>query len=231
MDLSIILATYNEKENIEKMINRIDNECRKNDISNEIIVVDDNSPDGTADIVKKIMRNKKNLRLLLRKKKEGLHSALFYGYKNAKGKVIGSSDADLSIDPKYISQFYKKIQEGCDLVVGSKHTKGGKVIGKPTYTIWVSKISSVLASIFFGMNLHDYNLNFRFFKKKVLPKKLKTDGNVQLAEFIYLAKKRGFKICELPIIFVERTKGKSKFNITRQTFLYLKGLIQIRFKN
>jgi dolichol-phosphate mannosyltransferase len=227
MDLSMVLATYNEKENIEDMITKIDQTCRKSRISTEIIVVDDNSPDGTADVVKKMMKKNKNVRLIVRQKREGLCPALFQGYKAAKGNIIGSSDADLSIDPKYIPQFYRKIQEGFDLVVGSKHMKGGKIVGKPAYTTIISKGSALMASIFFRMNLHDYNLNFRFFKKAVLPKKLTSKGNVQFAEFIYRAKRKGFKITELPITFVERLRGKSKFKIFRQTFYYLIGLLKI----
>ena len=228
MDLSVVLATYNEKENIEEMIDRIDRICKKNGISTEIIVVDDKSPDGTADIVRRMMKRKKNVRLIVREKREGLCPALFQGYRAAKGKVIGSSDADLSIDPKYIPQFYKKIQQGWDLVIGSKHVAGGGVVGKPAYTTVMSKGAALMASLFFGMRLHDYNLNFRFFKRNVMPKKLITKGNVQLAEFIYRAKQKHFKICELPVVFIERVKGKSKFKIFRQTFFYIIGLIKIR---
>ncbi len=230
MDLSVILATYNEKENIEEMVDRVDRECAKNRISTEIIVVDDNSPDGTAKIVQRMMKKKKNLRLILRQKKEGLGAALFHGYREAKGKVIGSSDADRSIDPKYIPIIYKKIQSGYDVVTGSRYAKGGKIIGKPAHKVLVSKGSALIASLLLGMKLHDYTLNFRFFKRKVLTKQMKSSGNVLLAEFLYSAKQRGFKIGEVPITFVERTRGKSKMKLGREIFLFLVGMLKLRLK-
>jgi len=230
MELSVILATYNEKENIEEMVSRVDDECRKNGISTEIIVVDDNSPDGTASIVRKLMKKKKNLRLIVRQKKEGLGAALFHGYREAKGKVIGSSDADLSIDPKYIPVIYKRILAGYDVITGSRYMSQSRVVGKPAHKILVSKGAALLASILLGMNLHDYTLNFRFFKKKALSKKLKSTGNVLLAEFLYSAKQQGLKIGEVPIIFVERTRGKSKMKLGREIFLFLIGMLKLRLK-
>jgi len=230
MDLSVILATYNEKENIEEMIDRVDRECAKNRISTEIIVVDDNSSDGTAKIVRKMMKKKKNVRLIVRQKKEGLGAALFHGYREANGKVIGSSDADLSIDPKYIPIIYKKIQSGYDVVTGSRYMPRAGVVGKPVHKIWVSKGAALLASILLGMDLHDYTLNFRFFKKKALSKKLKSTGNVLLVEFLYSAKQQGLRIGEVPITFVERTRGKSKMKLGREIFLFLVGMLKLRLK-
>jgi len=230
MDLSVILATYNEKENIEDMVNRVDRECEKNGISTEIIVVDDNSPDGTANIVRRMMKKNKNLRLIVRQKKEGLGAALFHGYREAKGRVIGSSDADLSINPKYIPVIYRKIQSGYDVVTGSRYMSQSRVVGKPAYKVWVSKGAALVASILLNMRLHDYTLNFRFFKKKALSKKLRSTGNVLLAEFLYSAKKNGLKISEVPITFVERTRGKSKMKLGREIFLFLIGMLKLRFK-
>jgi len=230
MDLSVILATYNEKENIEDMINRVDRECRKNGISAEIIVVDDNSPDGTAKIVRRMMEKKKNVRLIVRHKKEGLGAALFHGYREAKGRIIGSSDSDLSIDPKYIPVIYKKIQSGYDVVTGSRYMSQSRVVGKPAYKVWVSKGAALVASILLNMRLHDYTLNFRFFKRRALPKKLKSTGNVLLAEFLYSAKKNGFKIGEVPITFVERTRGKSKMKLGREILRFLIGMLKLRLK-
>jgi dolichol-phosphate mannosyltransferase len=230
MDLSVILATYNEKENIEEMVDRVDRECKKNGISTEIIVVDDNSPDGTAKIVRRLMKKKKNLRLIVRQKKEGLGAALFHGYREAKGRIIGSSDADLSIDPKYIPVIYKKIQSGYDVVTGSRYMPQSRVVGKPAHKIWVSKGAALLASILLNMRLHDYTLNFRFFKRKALSKRLKSTGNVLLAEFLYSAKQQGLKIGEVPIIFVERTRGKSKMKLGREIFLFLIGMLKLGLK-
>jgi len=232
MDLSVVIPTYNEKENIEEMVSRVDKECKRNGISAEIIVVDDNSPDGTWKIVQRMMKKKKNLRLILRKKREGLGVALFQGYQNSKGKVICSIDADLSIDPSYIPKVYKKIQDGYDLITGSRFMKAedSKVVGKPKFKVWTSKGAALLASILFRMNLHDYTLNFRTFKRKVVPKTFESKGNVFLAEFLYTAKKRGFKVGEYPITFAERTRGRSKMRRTREIFLFLIALIKLRLK-
>jgi len=230
MELSVILPTYNEKENIEEMINRVDEVCRKNKISAEIIVVDDNSPDGTGKIVRRMMKKRKNLRLVVRQKKEGLGAAVFHGYREAKGRIIGSSDSDLSIDPKYIPDIYKKLRSGYDVVIGSRYMSGAKVVGKPTHKVWASKGAALLASIILGMNLHDYTLNFRFFKRKALPKKLTATGNVMLAEFLYVAKRNGFKIGEVPITFVERKKGKSKMRLGKEMFFGLLEMLKLRLR-
>jgi len=229
MELSAIIPTYNEKDNIEELINRINRECSRHNISTEVIVVDDNSPDGTADAVRKAMKKNKNVRLIVRKKKEGVGAAIFQGYNEAKGKIVGSIDADLSIDPKYIPQVYDKIKEGYDVVTGSVYIKGAKVIGKPKLKSFISRCANIFTAILLGMNLHDYTLNFRFFKRKALPKKNKIKDNVMLVESLYYAKLNGFKLGEIPITFIERKKGKSKMRLGRLMFYGFIELMKLRF--
>lgn len=231
--LSVVIPTYNESMNIEKLIRYINYVLSENGINGEIIVVDDNSPDGTGDLVKELMFKYPNLQLLSRKKKEGLGKAHMAGYEKALGDIIVSLDADFSHDPKEIPVMLDEIKNGYDVVIGSRYIKGGKVEDKPIFNVIASKIAGLLARIGFGVNINDFTNGYRMFRKEVY-ESIKmcsfSKGNTFLAEFIYQAHKKGYKIKEIPTTFIERTKGETKTNVRLEAKALIWSIIKLRLR-
>lgn len=232
LDLSIVLPTYNEKENIAVLIPLLEKILEQNKIKGEIIIVDDNSPDGTAKEAENLNKKYKNIKLVLRKKKEGIGSALREGYNQANGDVILSMDSDMSFDTIIMLDLIKKIKEGYDLVVGKKKNYEAKTFKKAIQRN-LSKSGNKFMSIISGIKIHDFSANFRAMKKNVWETiKTKEKTNVFLFEMILMAKHYGFKIGEVPVIFKDRMYGESKINIAREIpkFLIKPVILTIRSK-
>ena len=218
--------------NIGELIQLINSVFSENNIDGEILVVDDNSPDGTGDVVRGMMTKCPNLRLLSRMKKEGLGVAHMAGYSEAHGDIMVSLDADFSHDPREIPVMLNKIKNGHDVVIGSRYVKGGKVEEKRIFNVIASKIAGILAKIGYGVNIADFTNGYRMFRKEVYESIKMCDystGNVFLAEFIYYAHKNGFKVTEIPTTFVERSEGETKTNVMREAKALVKSIIKTRF--
>ncbi len=219
---SIIIPTYNERENISNLIHAIfavlkqDNACG-NIVDFNIIVVDDNSPDGTANEVKKLMEQYP-LHLIKREGKQGIGSAYIAGFKEALSlgsDVIFEMDADFSHDPAYLPEFIKNIKES-DVVIGSRYIPGGDIKDWSWWRKIVSKTANMLARTLTGLDVNDITTGYRAYRKEVLQKinldSIKSNGYEFQAEMLYRIKEKGFKIKEIPIIFVDRRCGKSKLS-------------------
>jgi dolichol-phosphate mannosyltransferase len=228
----VILPTYNEKENIVKIISQIQN--LKLDL--DILVVDDNSPDGTSDIVKNIPKTHNNKIFVLdRKEKNGLGKAYIAGFKwalkNNYGVII-QMDADLSHNPKYLVEMLKKI-ENFDLIIGSRYTKGGGTKGWGKIRKIISRGGGLYSKIILGSHINDLTGGFKCWKSSLLKKiqldKVTSNGYSFQIEMNHLAEKSGAKILELPIIFTDRDNGKSKMSgkIVREAIW---KVWQIKFK-
>lgn len=211
---AIVLPTYNEIENIERLLNSLVR--LKGNF--KVIVVDDNSPDGTGKLVEKIAKRNKKVVVLHRKKKMGLGSAYIAGFdkaKSLKAQVILTMDADLSHNPKVIPLMVKKLEQ-FDVVIGSRHIKGGKIIGFDIFRHTLSRFAQMFSRNLLGIPVYDSSSGFRAYRVKVLedinPKSIKSQGYSFLIEMIYKISKRGYRICEIPITFEARTKGKSKLS-------------------
>src|SRR3989338_7053867 len=212
----VMIPTYNERENIGNLIDKI----LKLRIKNlRIVVADDNSPDETWRIVRDISKKNKNVRLLLRKKDRGRGSAGRDGFiycLNHDSDVVVEMDADFSPDPKYIPLMLKELKTA-DLVLGSRRVEGSKEIGR----IWLRKFVTFGANLYIrlmlGLKVRDCNSGFRCFRREVLEKinleKLESKGPAIVQEVLFKAHLKGFKIKEIPITFVDRTKGRSKLGI------------------
>ena len=211
-----MIPTYNEKENIGNLINRILELKIKN---LHIVVIDDNSPDETWKIVQNISKKKKNVHLLLRKIKRGRGYAgkdgFIYCLRHGADAVI-EMDGDISHNPKYIPLMLKELKD-VDLILGSRRVKGGKEIGRGFIRKLVTYFANLYIRILLGLKVKDCNSGFRCFKRKVLEKidlnKIESKGPAILQEVLFKAHLKGFKIKEIPITFVNRTKGKSKLGI------------------
>ena len=147
--LSIVIPTYNEKENIQKLLEKIQEEFKKNNINGEIIIVDDGSPDGTGEIAERLRKKYKNLKVFHRSGKLGLSSAVLEGWKIASMNILGVMDADLSHPAEKISEMYRLIENNeADLVIGSRYVKGGRIEGWGLYRRLLSKGATLLARVF-----------------------------------------------------------------------------------
>ena len=215
-DSIVIIPTYNEKENIENIIRYV--------FSLEkvfhILVVEDNSPDGTANIVKRLMTEfPERLFIEERKGKLGLGTAYLHGFRWAiekKYDFIYEMDADFSHNPNDLPKLYQACKDGADLAIGSRYCKGISVINWPIGRVIMSYYASVYVRTVLGMKVYDTTAGFKCYKRQVLETidldKVKMKGYGFQIEMKYSTFKLGFKIQEVPIIFVDRTEGTSKMS-------------------
>lgn len=221
--LSVIIPTYNERENIEELINRIMENKIKEEM--EAIIVDDNSPDETWKIVEEIGRKNKFVRLLRRKKKAGLTSAVLDGVKISRGEKIIIMDADLSHPPEKLKEMNKYL-ENFDLVVGSRNISGGKTIGWSHYRKIVSSGAAFLSKIVLGIKCSDPMSGFFGIRKKIIQNtEFKTKGYKILLNI--LVDNPDIKIKEIPFVFEDRKQGKSKLG-NQEIITYLRDLYCLR---
>lgn len=220
MDISIILPTYNEKENISIIIPKIIHFFEQKKVVFEILVVDDNSPDGTGQAVLDLAQKYKNIRLINRQTKEGIGAALREGYDSALGRYILSSDADLSFEIVDMGRLYDKIREGYDLVVGSRHTLGGhyeKNNIRTSIKNFISCRGNKLFHFLFPVPITDFSVNFRIIKNDTWHLINTTEKtNFLLFEMIFKTSLKQGKITEIPISFKDRIYGQSKLNLSSE---------------
>ena len=213
----IIIPTYNEAENILNVINKI----FSIDDNTSILVVDDNSPDGTSNIVKNLKKDNVNkLFLITRDKKDGLGSAYKEGFKWALEKgysYIFEMDADLSHDPNEIKNLKKfLINNECDVVIGSRYLDGVSVVNWPLFRIFLSYFANIYVKIITSMPVKDSTSGFVGYTNEALSSlninKIKFNGYAFQIEMKFKLWKKKFKLMEHQIIFVNRKHGKSKMN-------------------
>jgi dolichol-phosphate mannosyltransferase len=217
--ISIVSPTYNESENIRLLIGRISEVMSGHKY--EIIVVDDNSPDGTEDIVKELSK-RYPVKILVRNGKLGLASAIMTGFEHAKGDVLGVIDADLQHPPEYILDFVKAIElNGCDIAVGSRYINGGGVEGWSKKRLLTSKVAGLLAKPLVR-GVKDPMSGFFFLKRNVIEGvKLNPTGYKLGLEI--LVKGNYKKVKEIPFTFKPRKNGASKLD-KKELLTYLKLL-------
>ncbi len=223
MDLSLIIPTYNEKENISILIQKIFQEFKENNIKGELIIVDDNSPDKTGEIVESLKKEYPTLKIVHRKGKLGLSSAVLEGFKISKGNVLGVMDADLSHPPEKIKELFWAIKKGgADFTIGSRYIKGGKIKGWNLKRMVMSKTATLLSRIY--TKVKDPMTGFFMIKREVIKNvNLNPKGFKILLEIIIKGKYKNIK--EIPITFTNRIKGKSKVGI-KEIIYYLQNLIE-----
>ena len=213
-DAVIIIPTYNERENVERLVDAITG--IQPDIN--ILFVDDNSPDGTADLIKKMQQVNNNIYILEREKKQGLGRAYIAGFKVALEKgfqYIFEMDADFSHNPVEIPNFLKAI-ENHDLVLGSRYIKGVNVVNWPLKRLLLSYFANMYTRVITGLPVQDSTGGFKCFRRTVLETidldKVKTNGYGFQIELTFAAWKAGFRVVEIPIIFIDREFGESKLS-------------------
>ncbi|WP_342788403.1 polyprenol monophosphomannose synthase [Desulfurococcus sp.] len=226
MKVSILLPTYNERENIGILIPLIDSVLRGEGIEYEIIVIDDNSPDGTAEEALKLS-SRYNVKVLKRPGRLGLSSAIHDGVRYSSGEVIIVMDADLQHPPGYIPMLLKRIGE-CDIVVASRYIPGGRSEGFPLVRRIVSRGSILLAHLIVPgtRRVRDAVSGFFAAKRSVLSRwrLLEPYGYKVLVEI--LGELQDVKVCEEPIVFKNREKGSSKLTV-KVILSYIKTIYRL----
>ncbi|MEO0246680.1 MAG: polyprenol monophosphomannose synthase [candidate division WOR-3 bacterium] len=210
----VIIPTYNERDNIKEIIQAV--LSKGNNI--EILVVDDNSPDGTSEVVKEIKSDNPRVHLIERPSKLGLGTAYVEGFKFALKNnydLIIEMDADFSHNPDDLPRLIAE-SENADLVIGSRYTNGISVVNWPLQRLLLSYFANLYARIVTGVPVRDLTAGFKCFKREVLEKidlgRIHSDGYAFQIEMNFYAYELGFKIKEIPIIFIERRSGVSKMS-------------------
>lgn len=241
--IAVVTPTYNEVGNIEKLLTRIKavTDEHPDDVFS-VFVIDDSSPDGTADLVE-ILKTKLNdvnltINLITRKEKNGLGKAYIFGFE----KVIASKitfdyilqmDADLSHDPRYITSFLHQAKKGADFIVASRYINGGGTPDWPLYRKMLSRGGNFYTRLFLNRRVTDYTGGYNMYSaelmKKINLQTITAGGYGFLIELKYKASNRALNITEIPIVFLDREHGSSK--IPKSTiFKNLILVLQLKFK-
>jgi len=228
----IIVPTYNESMNVRELVPLVLAADKRIDI----LFIDDNSPDKTAAIVRKMMKTDKRLHLLERPGKMGLGTAYIAGFgwalDNGYGYVF-EMDADLSHNPKYLPAMIAQLTGDADVVVGSRYVKGGGVVNWPAKRKWLSRLANIYASIFTWVRVRDLTAGFVGYRAEVLAAinfpTVRSNGYSFQIEMKFRCHRNGFRIREVPIIFADRERGESK--ISRNIIIEaLHRCITLRFR-
>jgi len=235
--LAIILPTYNEVENLEEISKQIIDVCKSNNIEPKIVIIDDDSPDGTGQIADYLKKKDANHFTVLRRKERGRGTATAVGFKEAlkiKPDYILEMDVDFSHNPKDIPRFVQGMKD-TDIVSGARYISGGKAIESPISRRIISRLTNIYGSLL-GLHVTDLNSGFRCYTFKAadaldFTKFYSPDVVYYGPEMLVRLAKKGFSIKEIPIIFTNRIKGKSKLSIPRivKSALFAPRLLQIRF--
>lgn len=210
----VAIPTYNEKENLEKIVPVV----LAQDVCLEVLVVDDNSPDGTGQIADRLAQANPRVHVLHREKKSGLGQAYLAAFRWALEHgydLVFEMDADFSHDPKYLKDFLVAIKEA-DLVIGSRYISGVNVINWPMGRLLLSYYANVYTRLVTGLPLRDATGGFKCYRRKVLETidlaAVRSNGYSFQIEVSFRAWKKGFRLREIPIIFIDRQAGTSKMS-------------------
>ncbi len=211
----VILPSYNESENVLLLSADVLSQDRVLDV----VVVDDNSPDGTAALVRGAMADEPRLHLVERPGKLGLGSAYQAGFEYALERgydLIFTMDCDYSHHPKHLPQFLESIAEGYDMVVGSRYVPGGGISNWPLHRRLLSRFANFYTRLLLRVPVHDCTAGYRCYTREVLetvdPSAIRSSGYAFLEDMVMRVHRAGFRIHEVPIIFEDRTRGASKIN-------------------
>lgn len=218
--LGVIIPTYNERENIVKLLDALHEKLDSAGVSFKILIVDDNSPDGTAEIVKKYMKKTSTVSIIVRECKKGLGSAIMDGFRaimiDDRITHVATMDADGSHNPEDLVKMLMKAREA-DLVQGSRYVTGGEIIGWGAHRRLISWSANFIVRLLFGRDIKDYTSNFRVYSRRLVKKILEyklDDSYDWVVESIVLAKLLCFRVIEVPITFVNRKEGSSKLGFS-----------------
>ncbi|MBS3056781.1 MAG: polyprenol monophosphomannose synthase [Candidatus Aenigmarchaeota archaeon] len=224
--ITIIIPTYNERENLKPFIDKIYSVVDKKQF--HVLIVDDNSPDGTGKIADAISRQRSGYVKVLHRTKKGVGTAILDGFNAAKTEIVGVMDADFSHPPEVLSRVLDRFKNGADFVVCSRYVKGGGTSGWSLKRKATSRFATILARTV--TDVKDPMSGFFFLKKSVIPEDADTTSCKMCLEII--VKGRYKKLVEVPFIFPDRTMGKSKMGMKmyRKYLKHLQSLMKYKIK-
>ncbi len=222
----VITPTYNERENLETFVGLLHAAAPEADV----LVVDDNSPDGTGDIADALAAKDPRIQVMHRAGKQGLGTAYLQGFRWALDRdydVVFEMDTDLSHDPKYVPDFLRAVDAGGDVIIGSRNIPGGGVEGWGLGRHVLSKGGSLYSRTILGVSVRDLTSGFKAFTRRALQAidldAVQSNGYSFQIELTYRALRRGMRVTEVPITFVDRRAGKSK--MSRKIFAEAIGMV------
>jgi dolichol-phosphate mannosyltransferase len=216
MQATVLVPTYNESANLESMLHALARVLREGD---RVLVIDDNSPDGTGELADRLAEELPFVDVLHRERKEGLGPAYIAGFRHALAagaELILEMDCDFSHDPEDVPRLIAAAEEGADVVLGSRYVKGGHVGNWGVLRRGISRGASLYTGVFLWMGVKDPTGGFKCFRRGVLETidlgAITAKGYAFQIEATYRAKRAGFKVVEIPITFVDREVGQSKMS-------------------
>ena len=211
----IVTPTYNERENLETFVSRLHAVTPAVDV----LVVDDSSPDGTGDLADTLAKGDPRIHVLHRAGKLGIGTAYIAGFEYALREgydVVFEMDTDLSHDPRYVPDFLRALEAGADVVIGSRNVAGGGVEGWGVGRHLLSKGGSLYSRTILGLRVRDLTSGYKAFTRRALEgidlRSVRSEGYSFQIELTYRALRRGFRVTEVPIVFVDRRAGQSKMS-------------------
>jgi len=232
--VAAIIPTYNERENIQILIPRV-LETFGNTIDGEVVIVDDASPDGTGKVAEELAGKTGKVSVMNRPGKMGLGSAYKDGFRYALSKGfegVIEMDADLSHDQTRLPEFVRKLEEGYDLIIGSRYIPGGSIPKWSWTRRLVSNASNRVTKFLLGLEPKDVTSGFRAYSTEAIEKinlsTVKSDGYAFQVEMVMRCQRAGLRICEIPIAFVDREQGESKLS-RGEMWRFLKSILRLTF--
>ena len=230
--ITIIIPTFNEVDNIPSLLERISNLH----LDIKVLFIDDNSPDGTAELINKLKSQYSFIELLSKPTKEGLGAAYKTGFAHALKQgadIVGEMDADLSHQPEDLPTLIKASADGAQVVIGSRRIAGGKIVGWSAFRRLESIAATIIARLLLGLKTRDITSGFRLYDKQALEKipwtTVTTSGYAWQEELLYYAEKLKLDIVEVPITFTDRQRGVSKLSIN-DIIEFFSTILRLKFR-
>ncbi len=230
MEVSIILPTYNERENLPRIVPEIERVIDREGWDAEILVVDDDSPDGTAEVAKELAEEYGNIRVIVRKERPGLGLAYRRGFREAEGDVVVCMDADGQHPPEHLPDIVNPVLDGeCDFGLGSRYVEGARVENFPWYRRLNSWGARLVAKLLLRLPYRDPTSGFRAIRREILEegRPFVSEGFEIQVETLAKAHHLGYEVREVPFTFKPRERGSSNVDL-QQILRYLRGVLRIR---
>jgi len=213
MKVSVIVPAHNEEENIVELIDQIEKSLT---VEHELIIVNDHSGDKTCELVNGLLPKYADLRLVHNNSSAGFANAIITGLRNANGDAVVPMMGDMSDAPETVNIMAAKIEEGYDVVCGSRYIKSGKRIGGSKIKGFLSYLAGRTLNLILGVDTHDVTNPFKMYRRSVIDAITIKSKSFEISiELFVKAYQAGFKITEVPTVFKERTRGKSSFNVLK----------------
>lgn len=210
----VVIPTYDERDNLEPIVARVHAAVPTADV----LVVDDGSPDGTGELADKLAAEDPRIRVLHRTEKSGLGAAYLAGFAEAlqgDHQVVVEMDADGSHAPEDLPALLERLSDA-DVVIGSRYVPGGQVLNWPLHRLWLSRTANLYSRLVLGVSIRDLTAGYRAYRRQVLEEldldQISSQGYCFQVDMTWRAIQAGFRVCEVPITFVQRERGSSKMN-------------------